>query len=181
MFPPSRCTKIFKITLNTPTLGRVRTFDIQSSLGNVLLGELSRLSAKKVLLTFCELSCIIEISRVISMLTNMLPGGTNWTFKFQIQKETLSFCLYLKSNSGYIELDSASCVFANIFPTCVFCICVTNTLCCCEVERVCIELDIGNVSGVRRRFLWLHCIKCTDALSALHKLPQIHQTQQMYS
>ena len=85
MFPPSRCTKIFKITLNTTTLGRVRTFDIQSSLGNVLLGELSRLSAKKVLLTFCELSCIIEISRVISMLTNMLPGGTNWPFTFRIK------------------------------------------------------------------------------------------------
>ena len=39
---------------------------------------------------------------------------------------------------------------------------------------VCIELDIGNVGGVRRRFL--HCTKCT-VLSALHKLTQIHQIQ----
>ena len=125
MFPPSRCTKIFKITLNTTTLGRVRTFDIQSSLGNVLLGELSRLSAKKVLLTFCELSCIIEISRVISMLTNMLPGGTNWPFKFRI-KNFHFVCIWK------VTLDALSStllvVYLQIFSPLVYvlylCICV---------------------------------------------------------
>ena len=136
-----------------------------------------------------EFHCNVPL-RLVYMLTIMWSGcKVDWValnLNLPVSEEDSqvpngSECLYLYTQFSVGWRRSCSmhwtwhcqcqvCVFA-CFCFCIcICICVTNML----SGAVCIELDIGNVGGVRRRFL--HCTKCT-VLSALHKLTQIHQIQ----